>query len=113
MGSAEIPNAVRIAVHVAPDASPEDIEDLRLALEAVPGVASVSFRSKEEYFERFKVTFRDHPDIVANTKPWMLPQSFLVQLVNTDIDQVRLALRGRPAFLWASRRDRRAPDPES
>lgn len=49
-------------------------------LKSDPEVQSVTFESKDEAYKRFKELFADSPDLVENTKPESLPESFRIKL---------------------------------
>ncbi|MCU1693284.1 MAG: Cell division protein FtsX [Frankiales bacterium] len=66
-------------------------------LEALPQVQRVFYESKEQAYTRFKETFKDSPDLVANVTADVLPESFRVKLKDpTQFEVVASALRGRP-----------------
>ena len=63
----------------------------------MPEVERVVFESKEEAYERFKEQFKDTPEIVENTSPDVLPESFRVKLKDpTKYRVLQTAFSGRP-----------------
>ncbi|MFI5955240.1 permease-like cell division protein FtsX [Cryptosporangium sp. NPDC051539] len=57
---------------------------LQTKLEGDPEVQKVTYESKDEAYKRFKELFKDSPDLVENTKPESLPESFRVKLKNPN-----------------------------
>jgi cell division transport system permease protein len=59
-------------------------QDLGTALEADPLVLSFTYESHEQAFHRFKVLWRDSPDLVKTVTADQLPESFRVQLKDPE-----------------------------
>jgi cell division transport system permease protein len=61
-------------------------DDQKTALSAAIGsddlVQSVTFETKEQAYERFKQLYANAPDLVAQTRPDSLPESYRVKLKN-------------------------------
>lgn len=87
---------VEVAVFLLRDIAPEGRDAIQRDLLAMPEVASVQYESKQEAYERFKQLFRDDPQIVENTSPAALPESFRVKLKDPlQFEVVRDRLEGR------------------
>ena len=90
---------VEVAVFLNRDVTPEARDSIQKDLSAMPEVATVAYESKEEAYERFKILFRDEPEIVQNTTPDALPESFRVKLKDpNEFEVVRDRLEGRPGI---------------
>lgn len=88
---------VEVSIYLRGEVTQAQREQLRGELEAMPDVERVLFESKEEAYERFKEQFKDTPDIVANTSPDVLPESFRVKLKDPKkFDVVASAFAERP-----------------
>jgi cell division transport system permease protein len=85
---------VSVEVFFPPDASQQEIDKVRSAVEGYPEVSSVNYVSKEEALETFKETFADQPEIYEGIDPGVLPASLQVQLENpAAADEVAQRLR--------------------
>ncbi len=90
---------VEVAVFLNKDVTPSERDSIQRDLLAMPEVGSVDFETKQEAYEAFKVLFRDQPDIVENTTPEALPESFRVKLKDpNEFEVVRDRLEGRPGI---------------
>jgi cell division transport system permease protein len=90
---------VEVAVFLSRDVTPPARDSIQKDLTEMPEVASVEYESKEDAYERFKILFRDEPEIVANTTPDALPESFRVKLKDpNEFPVVRDRLEGRPGI---------------
>ena len=67
-------------------------------LESLPEVRKVTYESKQEAFERFKILFQDTPGMVAATKAGDIPDSFRVEAEPGTAPAIRLALSGLPGI---------------
>jgi cell division transport system permease protein len=90
---------VEVAVFLKRDITPDARDSIQRSLLAMPEVAAVSYESKQEAYETFKRLFRDEPDIVENTTPDALPESFRVKLKDPNqFAVVRDRLDGTPGI---------------
>ena len=88
---------VRVTIFLTEDVSAEDREQIQSDLQAMPEVARVTYEDKQQAFERFKKLFADTPDLVENTSPDALPESFRVELHDPEkFDVIRARVDGRP-----------------
>src|SRR5439155_13721105 len=88
---------VEVAVFLTSDISPDERDQLQSDLQAMPEVRSVTYESKAQAYERFKRLFANQPDIVNNTSPDALPESFRVKLKDPhQFGVIRDRLDGRP-----------------
>jgi cell division transport system permease protein len=90
---------VEVAVFLSQDVTPEERAAIESDLRAMPEVSNVIYEAKQEAYNRFKQLFRDSPEIVENTSPQALPESFRVKLKDpSQFEVVRDRLRGRPGI---------------
>ncbi len=90
---------VSVEVFFPPDASQQEIDKVRSAVEGYPEVSSVNYVSKEEALETFKETFADQPEIYEGIDPGVLPASFQLQLKDpATADEVAQKLREDHGF---------------
>ena len=81
------------------DASQQEIDKVRSAVEGYPEVASVNYVSKEEALAAFKDTFRDKPELYENLEPGVLPASLQIQLTDpAQADEVAQRLKQEQGF---------------
>ncbi|GAA0226269.1 permease-like cell division protein FtsX [Cryptosporangium japonicum] len=71
---------VEITIFLETAVTAEQKDALQQKLESDSEIKSVTYESKQEAYERFKELFADSPDLVENTKPESLPESFRVKL---------------------------------
>lgn len=91
---------VEVAVFLHTDVTAAQRTAISNDLTAMPEVSSVTYESKDEAFRRFKEIFRDNPEIVENTSPDVLPESYRVKLRDPQqFEIVRDRLQGRPGIL--------------
>lgn len=92
---------VEVAVFLKPDIATEERTQIQNELATMPEVAPpVIYESKADAYKRFKLIFRDQPEIVQNTTQDALPESFRVKLRNPEqFTVVRDRLQGRPGIL--------------
>jgi cell division transport system permease protein len=90
---------VSVEVFFPQDASQDEIDKVRSAVEGYPEVASVNYVSKEEALATFKETFADQPEIYEGIDPGVLPASLQLQLENpAAADEVAQTLREEHGF---------------
>jgi cell division transport system permease protein len=78
--SNEWTSQVEVAVFLSTDISSDERQQLQQDLLAMPEVSNVIYESKQDAYQRFKRLFANQPDIVNNTVPDSLPESFRVKL---------------------------------
>jgi cell division transport system permease protein len=71
---------VSVEAFFPPDATQQEIDKVRSAVEGYPEVASVNYVSKEEALATFKDTFSDKPELYQGIDPDVLPASLQIQL---------------------------------
>lgn len=90
---------VEVTVFLMRDVTGDLRDQIERDLEAMPEVGSVTYESKQEAYGRFKQLFRDRPDLVRNTSPDALPESFRVKLKDPkQFEVVNDRLQGRPGI---------------
>ena len=88
---------VEVAVFLTSDISDDERTQLQSDLQSMPEVSRVLYESKAQAYERFKRLFANQPDIVNNTSPDALPESFRVKLKDPhQFGVIRDRLTGRP-----------------
>src|SRR3712207_6639390 len=75
---------VQVSIFLTDDVSEDQRDAIASQLDASPEVASVVYESKEEAYDRFRQQFSQQPELVENTPPDALPESFRVELVNPE-----------------------------
>ena len=78
--------------------TPQQIDDVRSKIDGLrPLVKTVDYVDQQQAYDIFKQEFKDSPDLVKNTSPDALPQSFVVKLTDpAKFDVVDTALTGQP-----------------
>ncbi|MFF5230406.1 permease-like cell division protein FtsX [Dactylosporangium sp. NPDC000521] len=71
---------VEVSIFLKADVTPEQRDSLKGALESNALVKQVTYESQAEAYARFKIQFKDAPDLVSATKENSLPESFRVKL---------------------------------
>jgi succinate dehydrogenase/fumarate reductase flavoprotein subunit len=71
-----------VSLFLLQSATRHQVDDLEAALMSGPLVGSFTFESREQAYERFKVQWRDNPDLVKAVKASQFPQAFHVKLKN-------------------------------
>ena len=88
---------VEVAVFLTSDISADERTQLQNDLQAMPEVKAVIYESKADAYDRFKRLFANQPDIVNNTSPDALPESFRIKLKDPhQFGVIRDRLDGRP-----------------
>jgi cell division transport system permease protein len=81
-------NQLQVSVYLCADHSENALR---------PTVKTIDFVDQARAYEYFKETFKDAPDLVKNTSPDALPESFAVKLADpTKFSVVSSALDGKP-----------------
>ncbi|MEV4513910.1 permease-like cell division protein FtsX [Dactylosporangium sp. NPDC049525] len=78
------PLPVSVSAYLKGDAEPAAVE---ARIRAVPTVTSVAFVSRQEAYEQFTKTFKDDPDLIASTKPEVMPQYFTVVVTEGSVGE--------------------------
>jgi cell division transport system permease protein len=63
-------------------ATEADKQTISTTLHSLPQVKQVFYESQDQAYQEFKKTFADQPDLVRNTDPKVLPDSYRVKLVD-------------------------------
>jgi cell division transport system permease protein len=74
---------VEVSIFLKNEVTDDQRNSLRDDLKSDPLVKDVTYVSKTEAYEQFKIQFKDAPDLVSATKPDSLPESFRVKLKNS------------------------------
>jgi cell division transport system permease protein len=75
---------VQVSIFLADDVTDEQRAAIDQQLSDSPEVANHIYESKEEAYARFQQQFSQQPELVQNTPPDALPESFRVELVNPE-----------------------------
>jgi cell division transport system permease protein len=90
---------VGVEAFFPPDASQQEIDEVRSSVEGYPEVSSVNYVSEEEALATFKETFADRPEVYEGIDPGVLPASLQIQLEDpTTADEVAQRLREEHGF---------------
>lgn len=90
---------VRVTVFLTNDISSEERDALQRDLLAMPEVQSVGYENKQQAYERFKRLFANQKELVRDTTPDALPESFRVQLKDPKtFEVIKDRLNGRPGI---------------
>jgi cell division transport system permease protein len=101
-------NQLQVSVYLCPShsnnpncpipATEQQVSDVEASLNNLrPLVTSVSFVDQTQAYALFKQEFKDAPELVKNTTPDALPESFVVKLQDPKkFDVVSTALAGKP-----------------
>jgi cell division transport system permease protein len=75
---------VQVSIFLSDEVTEEQRTAIQTELESSPEVADVIYESKDEAYARFQQQFSQQPELVENTPPDALPESFRVELVNPE-----------------------------
>src|ERR687890_1825642 len=75
---------VQVSIFLADDVTDEQRSAIEQELANSTEVATFIYESKAEAYARFKEQFSQQPELVQNTPPDALPESFRVELVNPE-----------------------------
>jgi len=88
---------VEVTIFLETAVTAEQRDALQSKLEGDSEIKSVKYESKQEAYDRFKELFADSPDLVENTKPESLPESFRIKLKNpSEASTVDLKYKTEP-----------------
>jgi cell division transport system permease protein len=73
---------IQVSIFLQAAVTTDQRASLEAKLRADPQIQTVTYESKVEAYNRFKQLFADSPDLVNNTKPDSLPESFRIKLKN-------------------------------
>ncbi|MGB9377181.1 MAG: permease-like cell division protein FtsX [Mycobacteriales bacterium] len=71
---------VEVSIFLDKNITTQQRDNLRQQLQSDPLVQSLTYESKDQAYRRFRELFKDSPDLVNNTRPNALPESFRVKL---------------------------------
>lgn len=90
---------VEVAVFLNKDVSADERKQIESDLRAMPEVSLVKYESKQEAYANFRTMWADVPEMVANTSPDVLPESYRVKLTDPEkFGIIRDRLEGRPGI---------------
>jgi cell division transport system permease protein len=75
---------VQVSIFLAEGVTDEQRTAIETRLEDSPEVKDYIYESKDEAYQRFQQQFSQQPELVDNTPPDALPESFRVELVNPE-----------------------------
>jgi cell division transport system permease protein len=75
---------IEVSIFLSEDVTDAQSAAIAQAIDQSPLVASKSFESREQAFEKFKVLWRDSPDFINSVGPESLPASYRVKLKNPE-----------------------------
>jgi cell division transport system permease protein len=75
---------VQVSIFLADGVTDEQRTAIETRLKDSPEVKSYLYESKDEAYQRFQQQFSQQPELVDNTPPDALPESFRVELVNPE-----------------------------
>jgi cell division transport system permease protein len=75
---------VQVSIFLADDVTDEQRATIEQQLDDSPEVANFLYESKDQAYARFQQQFSQQPELVENTPPDALPESFRVELVNPE-----------------------------
>jgi cell division transport system permease protein len=71
---------IEVSVFLTKDVTPDQRDEINKTLHQLPEVKHVYYESQAQAYVRFKQQFKDVPNLVKNTDPSALPESFRVKL---------------------------------
>jgi cell division transport system permease protein len=75
---------IEVSIFLREDVTDAQSSAIAQAIDQSPLVASKTFESREQAFEKFKVLWRDSPDFIKSVGPESLPASYRVKLKNPE-----------------------------
>jgi cell division transport system permease protein len=79
---------IEFIVFMRPEATPEQNDAVRNAIEASEAVQSFKYLDQQAAYEEFKELFADKPELVESVTPDVLPPSYRVVPVDANPDEV-------------------------
>ena len=90
---------IEVSIFLRDDVNDAQTSAIGQAIDQSPLVASKSFESREQAFEKFKVLWRDSPDFIKSVGPESLPASYRVKLKNPEqYKQFASSVQGLPGI---------------
>ncbi len=88
---------VQVSIFLADDVTNSQRTAIESTLDGSEEVQTFLYESKEEAYQRFRLQFREQPELVNSTPPDALPESFRVQLINPErYDVIAQEFTGTP-----------------
>jgi len=75
---------VQVSIFLTDDVTDSQRTAIESGLDGSGEIQTFLYESKAEAYERFKLQFREQPELVNSTPPDALPESFRVQLINPE-----------------------------
>jgi cell division transport system permease protein len=75
---------IEVSIFLRTDVTDAQRNTINQALEGSPLVASKTYETRAQAFEKFKVLWRDSPDFIKSVGPDSLPESFRVKLKDPE-----------------------------
>jgi cell division transport system permease protein len=75
---------IEVSIFLREDVTDAQTSAIAQAIDQSPLVASKSFETRAQAFEKFKVLWRDSPDFIKSVGPESLPASYRVKLKNPE-----------------------------
>jgi cell division transport system permease protein len=75
---------IEVSIFLSEDVTDSQSAAIAQAIDQSPLVASKSFESREQAFEKFKVLWKDSPDFINSVGPESLPASYRVKLKDPE-----------------------------
>jgi hypothetical protein len=87
----------RVDIFLTLDSTAAQRQAIASRLTSLPGVTGFTFSDREDAYERFKRVYACAPDLVAQTRPDQLPESFVVAVTDpAGGEVVRAVIGGMP-----------------
>jgi hypothetical protein len=102
---------VTIVVFLRAEATASQKSAIQVRLRGLPGLGRLYFRTRAESYAELKDIFKDSPDVVAQTKPEDIPESFWLTLPDRAAEPTMADLRRLPGVEEVSRVHRAFPTP--
>ena len=90
---------IEVSIFLRDDVNDAQRTAIGQAIDQSPLVASKTYESREQAFEKFKVLWRDSPDFIKSVGPESLPASYRVKLKNPEqYKQFAASVQGLPGI---------------